>query len=88
MQVYRIKHIPTGLYYKPGEVNLSANGKVYTTTANVLTRACRGIVRLTVHKDSRLHKATKDKIEWKEAGYQCDIMIAHVPITEFEKEEI
>ena len=31
MKVYKIKHIPTGLFYKPsqGNGNLSKNGKIY-----------------------------------------------------------
>lgn len=36
MNPYRVKHIPTGLYYKPGETNLSKNGKIYQTGANIL----------------------------------------------------
>ena len=34
---YRIKHEPTGLYYKPGSINLTKNGKVYITGGSVLT---------------------------------------------------
>lgn len=35
MRPYRIKHIPTGLYYKPGEVNLTKNGKCsFQSSAN------------------------------------------------------
>ncbi|MBQ3690164.1 MAG: hypothetical protein II937_09965 [Bacteroidales bacterium] len=30
VRLYRILHKPTGLYYKPGYVNLSKKGKVYT----------------------------------------------------------
>ena len=33
MKIYKLKHIPTGLYYKPfagSGSNLSKNGKVYT----------------------------------------------------------
>lgn len=37
MEFYRIKHKPTGLYYKPGKHNLSKKGKVYTGGGNILT---------------------------------------------------
>ena len=37
MEFYRIKHKPTGLYYKPGQGNnLTKKGKVYTGGPNVL----------------------------------------------------
>ena len=34
---YRIKHVPTGLYYKPGSFNLTKNGKVYITGGSILS---------------------------------------------------
>lgn len=37
MDFYRIKHKPTGLYYKPGDTNLSKKGKIYTSGGNVLS---------------------------------------------------
>lgn len=36
MNLYRIKHVPSGLYYKPGTPNLTKKGKVYTGATNVL----------------------------------------------------
>lgn len=39
MKPYKLKHIPTGLYYKPvgGSIsNLSKNGKIYQTKTNAL----------------------------------------------------
>lgn len=37
MRPYRIKHIPTGLYYYPGtgRTNLTFRGKIYKTKQNV-----------------------------------------------------
>lgn len=67
MNPYRIKHIPTGLYYKPGEVNLSKTGKVYQTANNILTYVCRGCVTVSIRKGSKIHEATKDKIQWEKA---------------------
>lgn len=36
MEPYRIKHKDTGLYYKPGDSNLSRTGKIYVTGSNIL----------------------------------------------------
>lgn len=88
MKPYRIKHIPTGLYYKPGEVNLSKTGKVYQTANNILTYVCRGAVPVEVRKGSKIHEATKDKIRWESARYHPWHVVAKLPITEFEKEEL
>ena len=40
MEAYRLKHIPTGLYYQPAKNgnNLSKRGKVDLTKENPLTR--------------------------------------------------
>lgn len=88
MKPYRIKHIPTGLYYKPGEVNLSKTGKVYQTAGNILTYVCRGSVPVEVNKGSKIHEATKDRIRWESARYRPWHVVAMLPITEFEKEEL
>lgn len=88
MKPYRIKHIPTGLYYKPGEVNLSKTGKVYQTANNILTYVCRGVVLVEVRKGSKIHEATKDKIQWEPSRYHPWHVVTKLPITEFEKEEL
>ncbi len=88
MKPYRIKHIPTGLYYKPGKLNLSKTGKVYMTGANILSSVCRGTVNVSIRKGSKIHEATKCKIQWEEARFMYGYMIATLPITEFEKEEL
>lgn len=44
MDFYRIKHKPTGLYYKPGQGNnLTKKGKVYTSGGNALNYFPSGI---------------------------------------------
>lgn len=87
MNPYRIKHIPTGLYYKPGEVNLSKTGKVYQTGCNVLT-TYHNHIPVSVPKGSKIHEATKDKIQWEPRRYKSYVCIASLPIIEFEKEEL
>lgn len=86
MKPYRIKHIPTGLYYKPGEVNLSKNGKVYMTSGNILNYTGDDVVRVTCRKDSRIHKDTAKIIVWEPYSYKQ--MIARIPKNQFEKEEL
>ena len=88
MNPYRIKHIPTGLYYKPGKANLSKTGKVYMSGASVLSTVCYGTITVSTRKGSKAHEATKDKIQWEEARFMYGYMIAKLPITEFEKEEL
>lgn len=88
MKPYRIKHIPTGLYYKPGVSNLSKTGKVYQTANNILTYVCRGVVPVEVRKGSKIYEATKDKIQWESERFHYGCMAAKLPITEFEKEEL
>lgn len=88
MNPYRIKHIPTGLYYKPGKLNLSKKGKVYQTGANILTYVCRGVVPVVVRKGSKIHEATKDRIQWEPARLMYGYMVAKLPVIEFEKEEL
>lgn len=88
MKPYRIKHIPTGLYYKPGEVNLSKTGKVYQTANNILTYVSRDAVLVEVSKGSKIHEATKDKIQWESSRSRPWHVVAKLPITEFEKEEL
>jgi hypothetical protein len=86
MKPYRIKHIPTGLYYKPGEVNLSKNGKIYQTGANILNYLVDDVVRITCRKDSKIHKDTAKIITWE--PYFWTQMIARIPKNQFEKEEL
>ncbi len=87
MKPYRIKHIPTGLYYKPGKANLSKKGKVYLDGSSVLSNSGSTII-VSIRKCSRIHEATKDKIQWEDARFMYGYMIAKLPTTEFEKEEL
>lgn len=85
MEVYRLKHKPTGLYYKPGETELSFTGKVYATNANILSYTKSSIIPLRLRKHSRACKKLMQipGIQYKDMGYE---IILHVPRTDFEKE--
>ena len=88
MKPYRIKHIPTGLYYKPGEVNLSKNGKVYTAEVNVFSYSTRGYIPVSARANSKLHTSTKGVIQWEKTAYYPSRVSAKIPVEQFIKEEI
>lgn len=68
MKPYRIKHIQSGLYYKPStssKNNLSENGKIYTTKRNVLNMPnSHELIRIVVESKSRIYNKTKSLIDW------------------------
>lgn len=89
MNPYRIKHKPTGLYYKPSTGNnLSKIGKIYTTANSVLSQHKRdSFLIITVLKNSTLDKTVgrlSDNFTWN----IYDKIFYKVPKEEFEIEEI
>ena len=89
MNSYRIKHKPTGLYYKPSTGNnLSKIGKIYTTANSVLSQYKRdSFLIITVLKNSTLDKTVgrlSDNFTWN----IYDKIFYKVPKEEFEIEWI
>lgn len=87
MEPYRIKHKATGLYYKPGHINLSKKGKVYTSNASVLSGAesvgCRvSKIKSTPEQLEALKESATNTYE-----YGSEIMFV-IPVAEFEKVEV
>lgn len=87
MRPYRIKHKPTGLYYKPSTGNnLSKIGKIYTTANSVLSQHKRdSFLIITVLKNSTLNKTVgrlSDNFTWN----IYDKIFYKVPKEEFEIE--
>jgi lysozyme family protein len=68
--MYKLKHVPTGLYYQPHKhrgSNISKRGKVYQTKTHGLSRAYRNKSKtftVIVEKDSVVHKETKDVLAY------------------------
>lgn len=71
--VYKVRHKPTGLYYRPGSLNLSEKGKVYftknTIISSLISKNTRAVytTHLRVSKNSKLynkHKEVLDKCNW------------------------
>lgn len=91
---YRLKHLPTGLYYQPHRhrgSNLSEKGKVYLSKGNALSPGrIRGhkTFSVWVDKNSRVHKLTKDKLEWTEDKYNYGQLFAETNFNDWVKEEL
>ena len=73
MKPYKLKHLPTGLYYQPHKhrgSNLSEKGKIYQSGTHGLSSAAREAFRknnletalftVQCEKNSRVHKKTLD----------------------------
>ncbi len=61
MKFYRLKHIPSGLYYTPG--TLSEKGKVYTGGNNFKTYLGKYSASIVIPWSGRLHKKYKQILE-------------------------
>lgn len=83
---YRLKHIPTGLYYRPsnGYSNLDTKGKIYTSNKNGLSN-CKRDVKLKITK--RYEKYLKDDMEIVESILTNGKYI-FADLTDFEREYI
>lgn len=91
MEAYRLKHIPTGLYYQPSKNgnNLSKRGKVYLTKANPLTMRGCGYIRIDVKVNSEVWRECEGLLgELEECSYNRSIMGGRISKKEFEIEYI
>lgn len=80
MKPYKLKHIPTGLYYQPNKhkgSNFSKRGKIYQTKNNILSLAfhsdgsSRKELYIFAYVDTLIYKEFKDKLVWEESsGYK------------------
>jgi hypothetical protein len=73
MKPYRIKHIPTGLYYQPVKSgnSLGERGKVYLTNASPLSMNGDGYpIFLQLRKDSLAYKKVANLVDWKDYDYK------------------
>lgn len=97
MQLYRIKHKKTGLYYKPrgnsyNGTNLSTKGKIYASSINPLT-SDENYKHITIQicSNNKIFKQVKDVVKnlnlYSDHGYY-KIYTAKIPKEEFEIEYI
>ena len=87
--MYRLKHVPTGLFYQPHKhrgSNLSKRGKVYQTNTHGLSSAIRSkhqTFTIYCEKDSIVYKQTKDILNFTECKYSYHQMVAETNISDW-----
>ena len=100
--MYKLKHVPTGLYYQPHKhrgSNLSKRGKVYQTSTHGLSSAFRSaekhpnvaqrqLFTVFVEKDSPIHKLLKDTLIWEESRGSYGQMKADTNVSDWIIEKI
>jgi hypothetical protein len=92
--MYKLKHVPTGLYYQPrkhGGSNLSKRGKVYQTKTHGLSTAFKNeskLFTIYVNKDSVVYKQTNDVLDYAECRYSYNQMMAETNISDWIIEKI
>lgn len=93
MKPYKLKHIPTGLYYQPHKhrgSHLSKKGKIYQTNTNGVETGNYGYKTFTVwcKKGSTIHKLTKDILLWTENRSSYNQLKAETNFNDWIREEI
>lgn len=93
VKAYRIRHIPTGLYYSPGDVHLSKIGKIFNYTPKLKNYKN---IKISIHcvKPSPVsikmltHFGVDIKSIWDGQHYGRYSEYLNVPETDWEIEEI
>lgn len=86
-KLYRIKHVPTGLYYKPGDNNLSEkHGKVYQTGSSILSYFGGDIIKVEINNKNILKKYGLILDKYRITTSRSYLNIYHIPASEFIKE--
>lgn len=101
MKPYKLKHVPTGLYYQPhkrGGSNLSDRGKIYQTATHGLSSVVKEAFRnnsletalftVQCEKNSRVYKKTLDIISWKDCRFNRNQVSADTFLKDWIIEEI
>jgi hypothetical protein len=89
---YKMKHIPTGLYFQPHKhrgSHLSKSGKIYQTNSNGIETGNYGHKFLTIccENGSLIHRVTSDKLAW-EKGYSYNQLKVNTLFTDWVREYI
>lgn len=93
MKPYRLKHVPTGLYFQPTNNwnNLSKKGKIYTGNSNGLTGYQDTIV-LNINPNTNTGKLALAKLTaadvYQRGGYRKDRLDYRANVNEFVREYI
>lgn len=93
MKPYKVKHVPTGLYYQPhkhGGSNLSKRGKIYQTARHGLSDAFRNHTSFKIYcaKYSLVYNLTSHILNYTESKWSWNQMVAETDIKDWIIEEI
>jgi hypothetical protein len=100
LKLYRMKHVPTGMYYQPHKhrgSNISERGKIYSTNSNGLSGAIRTYENTAGHyaefyvycaRDSKIHKKLKSKLVFEDCKWDESQVKALTFVYDWEKEYI
>lgn len=94
--MYKLKHVPTGLYYQPhkhGGSNLSKKGKIYQSARHGLWYAFKTsetdkIFHVYIAKNSIVHKLTENILVHKECKWHYNQLIAETLVSDWIIENI
>ena len=92
--IFKLKHVPTGLYYQPHKhrgSNLSKRGKIYQTSTHGLSSAMRGDSKtfsIYCEKNSHAYNACKDILNFEEYKYSYNQVKAETLVSDWVIEEI
>lgn len=92
---YKLKHLPTGLYYQPGSgqgsSNLSERGKVYSGPTSVLSKAIANhqqSITIQVTQQGRVYEATKAQVNYRTQRNYYNVYVAETKVSDWVKEEV
>jgi hypothetical protein len=93
--MYRIKHIPTGLFYKPiagTQTNLSKHGKIYATEGHAKSSyGSSKSIRIYAKEGSVLYRNICEKVDFQKSYNYSDYnkkMHCDAPISEWIIEKV
>ncbi len=93
-EFYKMKHVPTGLYYQPHKhrgSHLSKSGKIYQTEANGIDKIKKyseKYVTVCCEKESQIYKITKNILTWVESTWNRNQLFASTKHEDWVKEFI
>ena len=92
MEFYKIKHKPTGLFYKPGTTNLTETGKTYAKKPTLKFIILGGNFRISEAMAKKLKSkgyqvATHRPSVKADTGYHLDVNFNEFEIVTYKSEE-